>query len=121
MSTLSHDHKKVDPKTRQGRCSCLMWWVNYTTNERHDGSTGLVKSGDAGFCDEPAYGPPAGKNELGVPGLACPKHGGPDEPQSTATEQLEATLEAWRAATHVPSMSVVDSIVKLVCEIVDSR
>jgi len=62
-----------------GRCSVPMW------------SGGCP----AGFCDEPAYGPPErdkhGRSSYGdfvagrwvnhyVPGLACPMHGGPSAP-----------------------------------------
>ena len=81
MSRLSpHHHELTDGV---GKCSVPMW-------------SGC--GGEAGFCDAPAYGPPTpcemrrgpywdpaprrvdGKFSGYVPGLACPNHGGPTQP-----------------------------------------
>lgn len=120
MSVMSGQHKRLDDDTRSGLCSALMWWSAGSGAEavRHDGSE-HAKHGDAGFCDEIAYGLPSQESRrsgVTVPGLACPRHGGPDEPQPTARESMELAIEAIRSSVgvRVSSMHLVDAIEALI-------
>jgi len=60
MSIKNEHHKTL--KDGVGKCSVPMW----------------RRGMPAGFCDEPAYGSRVDNRYDGyVPGLACPRHGGP--------------------------------------------
>ncbi len=87
-AALEHHLKLVNG---EGKCSKPMW----------DGY-----GGPAGFCDEPAFGPPGDNDRAGywddgrffrhyIPGLACYRHGGPKElnAQAHGSERSELPVE----------------------------
>jgi hypothetical protein len=85
MATCNEWHMKLGASglpADEGKCSVPMW------------RGGMP----AGFCDDPAFGEPLPKpkwwpkdDQVYVPFLACPGHGGPERPPRIATPPERAT------------------------------
>jgi hypothetical protein len=90
MSRLSHRNKALD-ENGVGECSCIMWGLKDQEGRTANYGEGY---GDAGFCNEPAYGFQAKDytGEASCNGLACPEHGGPDK---YTPMDLEARIKSW--------------------------